>query len=215
MLKPSRALNAQHGCLLFKLAAETRNQIYELVFTIETNDDGDVELSKATAPSNALTGTCQQVHNESHAMFRQMAHDYPTRHNFVVSVPSREHRISMSTFSSNFFHRLDAFRVKWRADEHNGHNGGNPLHLTTHFWRQGDPRYTSVYVEIHDKWWTLRPESARTAHQVVRSSGFYARPMMEDCYPLGYPLGGKSPSEAFADAVYKVAYPGPGEESVI
>jgi hypothetical protein len=219
MMKPSRALNAQADSPLFKLAAETRNQIYELLFTIETNEYGDVELSKATAPSNALAGTCQKIYNESNAMFELAACDYPTKYNFVITVRSRENRVPISNFSSKFFYDINAFRVNWRADEHNGHNGGKPLHLTTYFRRYGDIRYKGhdlhVHVEVHDRFWTPRPGSGRRVFGVVRSSSFYAKTMMDMLYPFGCPSGGKSPSEAFASAVYKVAYPGPGEESVI
>jgi hypothetical protein len=155
MINPSRALNAQNGCHLFKPAAETRNQIYELLFTIETNEDGSIEINQDTvAPSNALARTCQQIYNESHAMFKLASRDYATKYTFTVGVPNREHCIFIPAFSPNFLWGMESFRVNWRADEH---NGGKPLRLTTHFWRSGGYRKWkgwNVCLQVHDKSWS-------------------------------------------------------------
>ena len=155
MIKPLRALNAQADCPLFKLAAETRNQIYELVFTIETNEDGDVELSKATAPSNALPGTCQQIYNEGRAMFESVTYGYPWKYNFTINVPDRHQRPIVPALSQRFFDSLDPFCVTWRADEL---NDNNPLHLTyllnrTHGDRDTlcSPSHWIINADAHDK----------------------------------------------------------------
>jgi len=219
MINPLRALNAQDGCHLFKLAAETRNQIYDLVFSFESemDEEGNIELNKSTAaPSNALTRTCPQIYNESHAMFRLKTYNYPTKYNFTVNVPNRESRPSIPPLSSGFFRRLSWFRVTWRADEH---NSGKPLHLTSYSSKYEDPGYAftewSVRANIHDKSWTPLPQSERNVGLIVGAHCYWIKLMMDDSYPFESPLGRGSASELFASAVYKVAYPGPGEEGVI
>jgi hypothetical protein len=81
-IRPSKIANTQDDCPLFKFAAETRNQIYELVFVVELKEDGSVEFEDTTA-SNALTRTCQQIYNESRGLHREAYHDYPT-HTFTM-----------------------------------------------------------------------------------------------------------------------------------
>ena len=130
MKPPSKAASAHDGCHLFKLAAETRNQIYELVFTIETNEDDSISLNEDTmVPSNALTGTCQQIYNESREMWRAAYHDYPTKRTFSIDVTDRK-RPYIPELSREFFVRMSSFCVIWRADEY---NDGNPLLLTAPF----------------------------------------------------------------------------------
>jgi hypothetical protein len=218
MINPSKALNVQDGRYLFKLAAETRNQIYELVFSLESEKDeeGNIELSRPTAaPSNALIRTCQQIYNESHAMFRLASYDYPAIHNFTISVPNRRQRLTVPALSQHFFDRLESFSVTWRADEH---NNGKPLHLTTYFSRK-IKRYHftgwDAQVKMHDKYWTPLPQSNRNVRRITSRHCFWIKQMMGGFYPFKCPSEKKSPSEVFASAVYKVAYPGAGEEGWI
>lgn len=157
MKPPSKAASAHDGCHLFKLAAETRNQIYELVFTIETNEDDSISLNEDTmVPSNALTGTCQQIYNESREMWRAAYHDYPTKRTFSIDVTDRK-RPYIPELGREFFVRMSSFCVIWRADEY---NDGNPLLLTTSFSRlfdSGSDRGDwETHVDIHDKTW--RPQ---------------------------------------------------------
>jgi len=67
---PSKEVNSQDACPLFKLAVELRNEIYSLVFAVETNgEDGSIELNESTAaPSKALVMTCQVIRSETRAM---------------------------------------------------------------------------------------------------------------------------------------------------
>ena len=69
-VKPSKTASTQDDCPLFKLAAETRNQIYELVFAVELGEDGSRELED-TSESNALTRTCQQIYDESQKTYKR------------------------------------------------------------------------------------------------------------------------------------------------
>jgi hypothetical protein len=70
-MNPSKDVDTQDACPLFKLAVELRNEIYSLVFAAETNEDGSIELDKSTAPpSKALTMTCQVIRSETRAMYK-------------------------------------------------------------------------------------------------------------------------------------------------
>jgi hypothetical protein len=214
MINPSRALNVQDGCCLFKLAAETRNQIYELVFspTTEKDEEGNIELSKApAAPSNALVGTCQQIYNESHVMFRMASYDYPAIHNFTINLPDRCQRPIVPALSQHFFDRLESFSVTWRADEH---NSGKPLHLTAYISREKRRyrfRQWFVQVKIRGKSWEFLPQSnkVRDVGTIIYSHCRWTKRTMLSLYPNMHDLKGESPSQSFVPAVYKTAYPGP------
>jgi hypothetical protein len=169
MLNPSRSLSAQNGCPLFKLAAETRNQIYDLVFSFESEKDEEgyinIELSTATAPSNALTRTCQQIHNENHKMFKLATWDYPSKYSFTINVPDRHQRPTVPALSQQFFDDIHAFRITWRADEL---NNNKPLHLTFYFnkaygehGQPCSPSYWAMDVLATDKSWQLSPSRRR------------------------------------------------------
>jgi hypothetical protein len=119
-VKPSRTANTQDDCPLFKLAAETRNQIYELVFAFELGEDGSHELED-TSESNALSRTCQQIYGESRIMHREVYRDYPN-HTFTIDLLDGQHpnaAVAAAGMSKRFFQRIKSFRVHWRADEHN------------------------------------------------------------------------------------------------
>jgi hypothetical protein len=219
MASPSTAFKAQAGCPLFKLAAETRNQIYELVFTIETNEDGHVELSKATAPSNALAGTCQQIYNESRAMFESMTYDYPWKYYFTINVPDRHQRPTIPALlvSQKFFDSLDTFRITWRADEL---SDNNPLHLTSFLNRMnGDrdqlcnPSHWDINLEVNVTSWKLIPRTSRQSaiSRLVRikfHSRHQAPMLMGNLYPTGRNCKGRKPSDMFASASSEIVYSG-------
>lgn len=206
MLNPSKALNVQDGCCLFKLAAETRNHIYELVFTIDTNEDGNIELNEDTViPSNALIRTCQQIYSESREMCRAAYHDYPTKRPFFIDVTDSKTPF-IPKLSREFFLKMRNFWVLWRADEF---NDGSPLPVTTCFMRPPDSRSTSggwaALVDIGDVAW--RPQNARwTVKRVTRTSALYAKITMNMAYPSRHHLRGKVPSSIFADAVSEAVY---------
>jgi hypothetical protein len=214
---PSRALNNQEGCRLFKLAAETRNQIYELVFTIETNEDGHVELNEASIPSNALARTCQLIHNESNAMFRAATYDYPAR-DFTINLPDRRQRPTIPALSIHFFHDLNSFRITWRADEY---NKGKPMHLTSYFERvyeeHGAVRgmhFWKMDIEIHDKSW--EPPPRQNIGSVKHSCSLLGKEFMDWLCPPGPSnWDDQSPSDMFATAVSHSVYFGPFMEGCI
>jgi hypothetical protein len=166
MIKPSKPANTQDDCPLFKLAAETRNQIYQLLFTkesIKTNKDGSIDLNGDTvAPSNALLRTCQQIYNESHKVYGLAYSDYPT-HTFVIDMPDRNQPVPAPAVSETFFRRIKSFRVNWRADEH---NKGQPLRFTSHFDKiDAEPYPWRVRVELHDEYW--RGEGASDRIRII------------------------------------------------
>jgi hypothetical protein len=130
MITPSKAADAQSDCILFKLAAETRNQIYDLVYATETNDDGAVELNGTTrSPCKDLILTCQQIYNESRKMYEAAYRDYPTK--FTINIANRESPLPFTTTLDNeLLRRMEYLSVTWRADEH---NKGQPLRFTSTF----------------------------------------------------------------------------------
>jgi hypothetical protein len=60
MISPSKPVDAQLDCPLFKkLPSELSDQIYLLVFTVDTNQDGTIELDQHTKPPwKSLLMTC-------------------------------------------------------------------------------------------------------------------------------------------------------------
>lgn len=103
MIKPSKPADAQNDCPLFKLAAETRNKIYALVFAVETKEDGSVQLDDSAIGSDALVRTCQQIYSESHRMHQLAYHDYPT-HTFTIDLPNQgEERPFIPALNNDFF----------------------------------------------------------------------------------------------------------------
>jgi hypothetical protein len=151
-IKPSKTANTQNHCPLFKLAAETRNEIYALVFAVETMEDGSIELDDTPA-SSTLTRTCQQIYNESRLMHKAAHHDYPTN-TFTLNVRDRQH-VCVPALKNAFFHRLNSVQINWRADEH---NKGEPLRFTSHFTWYINEDHSHVNakllrsrVELHDE----------------------------------------------------------------
>jgi hypothetical protein len=133
---PSKEVNSQDGCPLFKLAVELRNEIYSLVFAAETNEDGSIEIDESMAlPSKALVMTCQVIRSETHAIYKAAYNNYP-KHTFTLIEPDRGGRYApfVPTLSNDLLARLRSIRVHWRADKQ---NKGKPLRLTTHFESPG------------------------------------------------------------------------------
>jgi hypothetical protein len=142
--------DAQDECPLFKLAAETRNEIYALVFPVGPKKDGSIEL-KDHPGEDALTRTCQQIYDESQRMYKRAERIYPT-HTFTLNVLDRkEALVSVLAFKSFSFLEMTSFCVTWRADEH---NKGKPLRFTMRF-KKSEPGYHTwrVQVELHDEYW--------------------------------------------------------------
>jgi hypothetical protein len=109
---PSKEVNSQDDCSLFKLSAELRNKIYSLVFAIETNeDDNSIELNESTAaPSKALSMTCKRIHHEAHAMYKAAYRDFP-EHVFTLNVPDRRSRPFVPNLGDAIFSHINTIRV--------------------------------------------------------------------------------------------------------
>jgi hypothetical protein len=160
-MTPSRVKEkgAQSECPLFKLAPETRNEIYALVFAVKTEEDGSVKLEKIPA-DNALTRTCQQIYDESHKMYELASRDYPSSYTFTIDVLDRQDALaSIPDVCMDFFLQMTSFRVNWRANEH---NKGNLLRFTSHFDKVNPQPYPwRVRVELHDEFWCGKRASDR------------------------------------------------------
>lgn len=201
MVNPSKEADPQSDCPLFKLAAETRNQIYELVYATKTSEDGAVELHKTTAPppSKAPTMACKQTYNKAHAMYKAAYRRYP-QHDFTLHVSDRRQRPFIPTFSNKLFSRINTVRVTWRADEY---NKGKPLRLTTHFTGVEGPQRWRIRVEMHDDYC----KGEKTALGVVRDLEFMRSRAVCDTQPCVRASGKEMLSMTFSFAVHNVVYP--------
>ncbi|KAK5130528.1 hypothetical protein LTR08_001958 [Meristemomyces frigidus] len=75
---------ASDSCPLLKLAAELRNDIYEMAFTSDDDDGVGVDLETAAGPSKALLLTCRQIYNEARIIHKQAHQRYWQQSLFVV-----------------------------------------------------------------------------------------------------------------------------------
>lgn len=66
------------------LPAEMRNNIYELVYAIDTSEDNEIDLLTAKRPSNALILTCRQIHNETAKIYKSSYRDFWSKSSFVL-----------------------------------------------------------------------------------------------------------------------------------
>jgi hypothetical protein len=160
MMNPSKDVDTQDACPLFDLAVELRNEIYSLVFAVETKEeDGSIELDKSTAPpSKALTMTCQVIRSGTRAIYKAAYQNYP-KHTFTITVHDRESRYGpfIPKLSNDLFAHMRSIRVHWRA---NNHNKGNPLRFTSHFDSPGLDYGWTTRVELHDEFWRGRDRTS-------------------------------------------------------
>jgi hypothetical protein len=114
MIIPLKPVDAQADCPLFKsrFPSELRNQIYALIFTIETSEDGSIELNGATRPpSKALTMTCQRLYNETFAMYRAAYRSFPN-HTFTVDMEIRTDPPNIPReIGNDLLSRINSFRI--------------------------------------------------------------------------------------------------------
>ena len=150
---PSKEVNSQDACPLFKLAVELRNEIYPLVFTVETNEeDGSIELNESTAaPSKALVMTCQVIRSETRAMYKAAYRNYP-KHTFTLAVPDCccTYIPFVPALSNDLFVHMRTFRLEGQNDDHVVEN---PFPFTIHFDRTEPEQSWSARVELRDAYW--------------------------------------------------------------
>lgn len=134
MISPSKPFNAQGDCLFFetRFAPELRNKIYALIFAIETNEDGSIELTGSTKPpSKNLSLTCQRIYSETRSMYRAAYRSF-ANHTFTIDqrIRTLSPEISLA-LGNDILSRINSFRVTWS----NEHFKIGPLHFTTHIER--------------------------------------------------------------------------------
>jgi hypothetical protein len=158
MTRPSKPLDAQADCPLFgpMFPAELRNQIYALVYTIETSEDGSsIKLDGATnLPSKALTMTCQRLHNETLAMYRVAYRSFPN-HTFTIDVSTRTLPPTIPrSLGNDILIRINSFHVTWNAAER---NKDAPLRFTTYFDRDTSFHGFNVRLKLRDgdRYWRV------------------------------------------------------------
>jgi hypothetical protein len=187
MISPSKPVDAQLDCPLFKkLPSELSDQIYLLVFTVDTNQDGTIELDQHTKPPwKSLLMTCQRLYSKTHAMYRAAYLRYPTTHTFTIDMNFRPFQPHISrSLSNGILSRINSFRVEWNADEY---NKGAPLRFTTTFDR--DSRYqdfrTRVRIREGDLYWRGRQMERRAIHTYRHIADAAMLGFKHTC--LGYP----------------------------
>jgi hypothetical protein len=148
----SKPLDAQADCPLFgpMFPSEIRNQIYALVYTIETSEeDGSIKLDGATSPpSKALTMTCQRLHNETLAMYRVAYRNFPN-HAFTIDMMSTRTLPPTipRSLGNDILSRINSFHVTWNAAER---NKDAPLRFTTYFDRDTPSHGFNVQLKLRD-----------------------------------------------------------------
>jgi hypothetical protein len=170
MARPSQPFNPQSNCLMFqKLPAEVLDQIYALVFTVETSEDGSIELNATTQPPyKDLTLTCQKLRNETRAMYRAAYQSFPN-HTFTVDMNIRSIRPVISRELDNFhLTRINSYRIAWSHE----HKKTGRMHFTTHMDRDapGQKFRTWVTRRIEDDSDSTAqcPKAAVAAVNVIR-----------------------------------------------
>jgi hypothetical protein len=207
MAKATKEASAQDACPLFKLAPETRNQIYSLVFAAETNkeDDESIELNESTAPpSKDIILTCQLIRHEAEAMYKATYRRYP-EHVFTLNVPFRRVVTFVPSLSNDIFSRINVIRATFQAGEHTG----VVSRFTAHFTRINEPRLWDIRVEMHDLGsWTARTVQCINRYMEVRAF----KGQMAEQYEVR--STDEMLSYAFSRCAFFELYAGPDEESV-
>jgi hypothetical protein len=149
MVNPTKEADAQDACPLFKkLAPETRNQIYSLVFAAETDkeDGGSIELNRSTAPpSKNIIMTCQLIRHEAHAMYKAAYRRYP-EHLFTLDIPFCRRYGFVKSLSNEIFSRINTIRMIFQAREY----AKDINRCTVYFARVDEPQLWDIRVERHD-----------------------------------------------------------------
>jgi len=143
MMRPSQPFNPQVNCLFQKLPAELLDEIYAMVFTVETSEDGSIELNGATKPpSKAITMTCQKVRNETRAIYKAAYQSFPN-HTFTVDMSIRIFKPAISpALGNDILSRINSYRIEWS----NEHKKVGRLHYTTHMDRDAPRQEFRVWV---------------------------------------------------------------------
>jgi len=211
MVKSTQEASAQDACPLFKLAPETRNQIYTLVFAAETNqeDNESIELIRSTAtPSKGIIMTCQLIRHEAQAMYKAVYRAYP-EHVFTLDIPCRWKYTFVPSLSNDIFSRINTIRATFKAGEHVGVMN----RFTAHFTRVSGPRLWNIKVEMHDR----GGRTARTVQHINRyfeAMALKGQMAAQQYEAAGCPESDEMLSHAFSRCAFFALYVGRDEESL-
>ena len=79
-------------CHFLRLSPELRNSIYELAFTGTDIPNVGINLLEASAPSNSLLLTCQEIYYEARGIYKHAYRDYWRLNAFVIYYKRRTRR---------------------------------------------------------------------------------------------------------------------------
>ncbi|KXS97041.1 hypothetical protein AC578_2861 [Pseudocercospora eumusae] len=125
---PSAQAELEDCPLLDKISAELRNEIWELAFTPDHDQNEEVELFKAKPPRKSLLMTCRQIHNEAKGFYLNAYRAYWPATNFTISFPrTRFSDIAHAHFRGEDVDRIRHFQI---------FRGGDSRALS-YIWNQG------------------------------------------------------------------------------
>lgn len=92
-------VNLQTGCGFFKLPAELRNVIYDLVFDTHKQSELPLEHAESCAPSKLPLTACRRVYSEAKGIFDTSIRGYWSQTTFTIEILESKKRITATELS--------------------------------------------------------------------------------------------------------------------
>lgn len=170
-----RARN-QSNCPLFKLPQELRDQIYELVYTAETKDDGTIMLNATKPPTKDLGLTCQRLHVESYGLFKTAYRQY-WDHEFSIDLVNGQNpakwmkRLGLANDQNSawWMETLDLCKICNVSDVDLLHVTRIQVIFETVVWSQISNRIAVTKIKKVGSAWQMKTEVNASDHYSLRN----------------------------------------------
>ncbi|KAK3622221.1 hypothetical protein LTR22_024881 [Elasticomyces elasticus] len=130
----STSPETQPSCRLLSLAAELRNEIYELVFDEQSEEP--TELSSVKPPSKALLLACHAINTEATLIYKHAYRRFWTETSFTLNDPCKPSKSIIDTVSAIRDQDCDHI-VRMRITRYKGGYGFRTwTYLGEGFWRK-------------------------------------------------------------------------------
>ncbi|KAK5698512.1 hypothetical protein LTR17_023604 [Elasticomyces elasticus] len=160
----------QPSCRLLSLAAELRNEIYELVFNEQS--DEPVELLKAQPPSNALLLACHTIYSKAGLIYKHAYREYWTGTAFTLTYPDNSATSAVDAISA--IHQEDCDQIVSIQITENYQGMGQMFMIWTYlgggFWKQtvykgreGEPSGSPTFEDY--MFFGIRPGPEERVHR--------------------------------------------------